>query len=89
MEEIFTAQTRYVCQTEVRDRKIQSVKCKTIEVEEDEDDDVGDDSEVDFDDEDEDISSKHISIKQELKLLQFSGSISVDESLFDWQFNDK
>ena len=37
IEEVFSAKSRYVCQTEVRDKKIQSVKCKTIEVETDDD----------------------------------------------------
>ncbi len=35
MEEIFSAKSRYICQTEIRDKKIQTVKCKTIEIETD------------------------------------------------------
>ena len=97
MEEAFSIKTRYVCRTDIRDKKIQSVKCKTVEVDPDsarksskKDDDHdhvhGDDSsseeeddEIDFDakDEDEEISSKLVSIKQELK-LQTTGGINVD-----------
>ncbi|UJR31139.1 hypothetical protein I4U23_018646 [Adineta vaga] len=99
MEEVFSAKTRYVCRTDIRDKKIQSVQCKTIEIdsdsarksskkhaEHDHDHIHGSDSsseeeddEVDFDtkDEDEEISSKLVSIKQELK-LQTTGGINVD-----------
>ncbi|CAF4315239.1 unnamed protein product, partial [Rotaria magnacalcarata] len=91
MEEVFTAKTRYICQTEIRDKKIQSVKCKTIEMDaddtrkstqknqDDDDDSAEEDFNANFDDNDDDeISSKLISIKQELK-LQSSESVSVDE----------
>ncbi|CAF1431772.1 unnamed protein product, partial [Adineta ricciae] len=97
MEEAFSIKARYVCRTDIRDKKIQSVKCKTIEVDpdsarksskkgDDHDHAHGSDSsseeeddEIDFDvkDEDEEISSKLVSIKQELK-LQTTGGINVD-----------
>jgi hypothetical protein len=102
-EEAFSANTRYVCQTEIRDKKIQSVKCKTIEIEtdqgrkpagkhvhDDHDHIHGSDSsseeeddDVDFNDKDDDeeISSKLVSIKQELK-LQTTAAINVDASRF-------
>ncbi len=98
IEDSFAAKSRYVCQTEIRDKKIQSVKCKTIEIEADDDKKPaqqkagdkehvhGDDSsseeddDVDFNDkDDEEISSKLISIKQELK-LQTTGAVNVDGS---------
>ncbi len=99
IEEVFSAKSRYVCQTEIRDKKIQSVKCKTIEMDTDNDkkpahkhddhDDIHDsdssseeDDDVDFNNkDDEEISSKLVSIKQEL-LLQTSGAINVDASTF-------
>lgn len=96
MEELFMAKTNYVCQTEVTDKKIQSVKCKTVEMDsadkdkaskKDSDDSSeesaeGNDSDSDDEDGDDDeISPKLISIKQELK-LQTSGAIAVNESLF-------
>ncbi|CAF4381438.1 unnamed protein product, partial [Adineta steineri] len=88
VEEVFSAKSRYVCQTEIRDKKIQSVKCKTIEIDSDSDKksadkhthdnhdhiDGSDSSSSEEDDHDfsdkadeEEISSKLISIKQELK----------------------
>ncbi len=101
MEEVFSAKTRYICQTEIRDKKIQTVKCKTIEIDTDDgkkssnknsnhdhihssDDSSSeeDDEDVDFNEkDDEEISSKLISIKQELK-LQTSGTVNVDASEF-------
>ncbi len=98
MEEVFTAKTHYVCQTEIRDKKIQSVKCKTIEIDADdakkpsnkdahdhvhgEDSSSEEDDNVDFHEkEDEEISSKLVSIKQELK-LQPTGAINIDASTF-------
>ena len=100
MEEVFSAKSRYVCQTEIRDKKIQTVSCKTIEVETDdgkkssnkhashdhshnddsssEEDDDDDDGKGDGKD-DEEISSKLISIKQELKLLP-AGNFNIDPS---------
>ncbi|CAM4823264.1 unnamed protein product [Rotaria magnacalcarata] len=72
MEEVFTAKTRYICQTEIRNKKIQFVKY--------DDDSAEEDFNANFDDNDDDeISSKFISIKQELK-LQSSVSVSVDEN---------
>ena len=102
MKEVFTAKTRYVCQTNIRNEKIQTVKCKTIEVETDDDqnlarknsnnaeddfkpvrsDDISSedfDVDFDYDDDYEEISSKLLSIKQELT-LQTDGSVSVNES---------
>lgn len=98
VEEVFAAKSRYVCQTEVRDKKIQTVTCKTIEIDTDDrkkpshkpaDHDhihggdsssEEDDDEVEFDGkDDEEISSKLISIKQELK-LQAPGNFFVDPS---------
>jgi hypothetical protein len=101
IEEVFTAKTRYVCQTKISDKQLQSVKCKTIEIETDDDkksskkptskdvdvnnhgrtDDSSEESdEIDFNDkDDEEISSKLISIKQELK-LQTGRSANVDGS---------
>ncbi len=32
MEEVFSTKTRYVCRTDITDKKIQAVKCKTIEI---------------------------------------------------------
>ena len=93
---MFSAKSHYVCQTDIRDKKIQTVTCKTIEIdtddgkkssakhaghdhihesdsssEEDDDDDDGKD--------DDEISSKLVSIKQELKLLP-AGNFNVDPS---------
>ncbi|CAF1233028.1 unnamed protein product [Adineta steineri] len=102
-ENVFSSKKRYVCQTEVREKKIQTVKCKTIEMETDEDEkstkksekDKNDDdnhvrnvdssseedNDIDFNDKDdeEEISTKHESIKQELKLVS-SGAVNVDGS---------
>ncbi|CAF0741101.1 unnamed protein product [Adineta steineri] len=98
VEEVFSAKSRYVCQTEIRDKKIQSVKCKTIEIDSDSDKkstdkhthdnhdhiDGSDSSSSEEDDHDfsdkadeEEISSKLISIKQELK-LQATSVVNVD-----------
>ncbi|CAF0940658.1 unnamed protein product [Rotaria sordida] len=35
MEEVFTSRTRYMCRTEIRDKKVQSVKCKTVDMDAD------------------------------------------------------
>ncbi|CAF5031361.1 unnamed protein product [Rotaria sp. Silwood1] len=96
IEEVFSAKTQYVCQTDIRDKKVQSVKCKTIEVDADgsksnknsdhdhdhmHDDESSseEDTEVDFDDKDEEISSKLVSIKQQLT-LKTTAAINVDAS---------
>ncbi|CAF1498906.1 unnamed protein product [Rotaria sp. Silwood1] len=96
VEEVFSAKTQYVCQTDIRDKKVQSVKCKTIEVDADgsksnknsdhdhdhmHDDESSseEDTEVDFDDKDEEISSKLVSIKQQLT-LKTTAAINVDAS---------
>ncbi|CAF4045453.1 unnamed protein product [Rotaria sp. Silwood2] len=95
VEEVFSAKTHYVCQTDISDKKVKSVKCKTIEVDADDskkstkkdddhdhvhdDDSSEEDTEVDFDDQDEEISSKLISISQQLD-LKTTGAINVDAS---------
>ncbi|CAF3494383.1 unnamed protein product [Rotaria socialis] len=76
MQEVFTGKTRYICQTEIHDKKIQFVKRKTIEMGAD---DTRKSTQKNQDDDDHEISSKLISIKQKLK-LQPSGSASVDEN---------
>ncbi|CAF0806671.1 unnamed protein product [Adineta ricciae] len=101
MEEAFAANTRYVCRTDVRDKKIQRVRCKTIEIDAEEgkkpgkkpavqgdDDDAAirsDDNsseeqeEIDFNnkDDDEEISTKLVSITQDLT-LQSNAAAQVD-----------
>ncbi|CAF3221829.1 unnamed protein product [Rotaria sp. Silwood2] len=95
VEEVFSAKTHYVCQTDISDKKVKSVKCKTIEVDADDskkstkkdddhdhvhdDDSSEEDTEVDFDEQDEEISSKLISISQQLD-LKTTGAINVDAS---------
>jgi hypothetical protein len=82
MEDVFSAKARYACQTDIRAKTIQSVVCKTIEIESDSHSksagkkDSSDDSESS---EEEEISSKLVSIQQELK-LQTSTAVQVDES---------
>ena len=36
MEEVFSTKTRYVCRTDITNKNIQAVKCKTIEIDADE-----------------------------------------------------
>lgn len=86
LEETFTAKSRYVCQTEIRDKTVQSVNCKTVEVDEDKNADKNnsnDDNsseENDDNDDNEEISTKLVSIKQELK-LQSGAVANVDVGL--------
>ena len=35
VEEVFSAKTHYICQTDISDKKVKTVKCKTIEVDSD------------------------------------------------------
>jgi predicted RNA-binding protein Jag len=98
---VFSTKTRYVCRTDIRDKRIQSVQCKTIDVEHDagrkpatkhaddehdhihgsDDSSEEEDADVEFneqdDDDEEEISSKLVSIKQELK-LQSTAAVNVD-----------
>ena len=84
-----------MCQTEIDNKKVQSVKCKTIEVDKDateklfsrhkhgpndDDDDSGaDDESFEEDDEYEEISSKIVSVKQKLQ-LQSSDAVNINAS---------
>lgn len=87
IEEVFSANTRYVCQTKISSKLIQSVNCKTVEVG-NEDDKVsdkhkdhdhaeGEESSEEDGDDDDDISSKLVYISQELT-LEKSSSVNVD-----------
>ncbi|CAM4865323.1 unnamed protein product [Rotaria socialis] len=86
VEQAFAAKTSYVCQTEITNKKVKSVKCKTIEIEDgdsekssktDKDSSSEEDNDIDFDEKDEEISSKLISIKQTLELTT-SSAANVD-----------
>ena len=102
MEEAFAAKTRYVCRTNVQDKKIQRVQCKTIEIDaeegkkpskkpavqgDDDDDEAihSDDNsseeqeQINFNnkDDDEEISTKLVSITQDLT-LQSNAAAQVD-----------
>ncbi|CAF1034217.1 unnamed protein product [Rotaria magnacalcarata] len=88
VEQAFAAKTSYVCQTEITNKKVKSVKCKTIEIEDgdsekssktDKDSSSEEDNDIDFDDKDEEISSKLVSIKQTLELTT-SSAVNVDAS---------
>ncbi|UJR15532.1 hypothetical protein I4U23_002471 [Adineta vaga] len=94
MEDVFAAKTRYACRTDIRDKKIQRVRCKTFEIDSEEDrkpskkstnqknsdqdeqirsddDDSSEEDEIDFndkDDDEEEISTKLVSITQDLTL---------------------
>ena len=86
VEEVFASKARYVCQTDIQDKKIQSVTCKTHEVDTSKDRKPGakgkptdddDDSSSEEENDDAEISSKLVSIRQELK-LQSGGAANVD-----------
>lgn len=88
---MFSAKTRYVCQTKISNKLIQSVSCKTVEVagedskgsdkHKDHDHAEEEESSEEDDEDDDDISSKLIYISQELN-LEKGASVNVDAGEF-------